>query len=52
MTPLTMTKLVFAATGIVVFGYGIHEDDAMLRWIGIGLIAAAAVLRFARRSRG
>jgi hypothetical protein len=47
-----MAKLLLAAAGILVFGYGVHEDDSLVRWIGIGLIAAAAILRFARSRRG
>jgi hypothetical protein len=49
LTRLTIAKLLLAGSGIIVFGYGIHEDDATFRWIGIALIAAGAALRFAGR---
>jgi hypothetical protein len=46
---LTVLKLALGATGVVVFGYGLRVDSQELRWIGIGFVAVAALLRFMRR---
>lgn len=42
-------KLVLTLAGIVCFAAGIRLDVVPLRWAGIGLVAAAWVLRFAKR---
>ena len=34
---------------IVVFGYGVRNDVSYMRWIAIGLLAVAYVLRFLNR---
>lgn len=44
-------KLAFAGVGIVVWAYGAQVDDARVRWVGIGLLAIAFLLRFLRRNR-
>ena len=46
MTPLTAVKIALALAGLLLFGYGVRVDSTNLRWIGIALVAAAAVLRF------
>lgn len=56
MSPLTQLKLGLALAGLILFGYGVRADSNLLRWAGIGFLAAAAVLRFvgprsSRRSR-
>ena len=48
MTPLTAVKLALAATGVVLFGYGVRVDSTPVRWVGVALVAVAALLRFAR----
>jgi hypothetical protein len=48
MNPMLVAKLVLAGAGVVVWGMGARIDNAMLRWTGIGLIAAAFLLRFAK----
>lgn len=50
LTHLTALKLVLAGVGVGVFGWGIRSDQSSVRWIGTALIAAAAALRFIRRS--
>ena len=50
MTPLSHLKLGLATIGLILWGYGVRVDDAPLRWIGIGFLAAAVILRFWRRS--
>jgi hypothetical protein len=42
-------RLVLAAAGLVVWGLGIRADDSVLQYVGIGLLAAAVVVRFFRR---
>ena len=51
MTPLTHLKLGLAAAGVITWGYGVRADLAWFRWIGIGFLATAAVLRFWGRWR-
>ncbi|MBM3906609.1 MAG: hypothetical protein FJ363_00890 [Gemmatimonadetes bacterium] len=46
MTPRTTIKLILALAGIVLFGAGIRLEMNQLRWIGLGLVAVAWVLRF------
>jgi Flp pilus assembly protein TadB len=49
MDRLTAVRMVVIALGIIVWGYGVKVDDANLRVIGMGLLAAALVLRWVRR---
>ena len=51
MTPITIAKLVLAVAGIVVFYYGWQSGQQEIRWIGIGLVFAAVLLRFIGRRR-
>jgi hypothetical protein len=48
MSPILIAKLALAAAGIIVWGLGARADNAMLRWTGIGLLAVAFLLRFAK----
>lgn len=34
---------------MLVFGYGARNDVSYMRWIAIGMLAVAFVLRFARK---
>jgi hypothetical protein len=45
---MTAAKFALAGAGIVVWGMGVRLNISMLRWTGIGLIAAALLLRFAK----
>ena len=51
MTPITIAKLVLAVAGIVVFVYGWQAGLQQVRWVGIGLVFAAVLLRFLGRRR-
>ena len=51
MTPITIAKLVLAVAGIAVFYYGWQTGQQPVRWIGIGLVFAAVLLRFLGRRR-
>ena len=51
MTRLVHLRLALFAIGIIVWGYGYTTDDATVRWIAIGCLFAALLLRFFQRSR-
>ncbi len=42
---VTIAKAVALVAGALTFGAGIRADSAALRWIGIGLVALAWLLR-------
>ncbi len=46
---LTWARFGLAAIGMAVWAYGYQVDDAAIRWVGIGLLAVAVLLRFATR---
>ncbi|HET7458726.1 MAG TPA: hypothetical protein VFJ74_13850 [Gemmatimonadaceae bacterium] len=48
MSPLTVVKIALAVAGVAFFGYGVRVDSTTARWVGIGFVAVAAVLRFVR----
>ena len=45
MNRLTIAKLVLAFAGIIVFGYGVSQDDSRARMAGIAIVGVAMVLR-------
>lgn len=49
MTPLAAAKLILAACGLIVWGFGIRMGQSVLQYVGIGLIVTAVLLRFIRR---
>lgn len=49
MPGLTQLKLGLAVVGLVLFAAGVRYEHAMLRWIAIGILVAAFLVRFARR---
>jgi hypothetical protein len=38
-----------AAIGLLIWAYGYRVDDTTIRWVGIGFLAIAVLLRFAPR---
>jgi hypothetical protein len=48
MSRLTQAKVALAVIGLVLFGAGVRFEYAELRWAGIGCVAVAWLLRFAR----
>ncbi|HSA55137.1 MAG TPA: hypothetical protein VLE53_05500 [Gemmatimonadaceae bacterium] len=48
MSTLTRVKLALALVGVIVFAAGIRLDDGRLRYVGIGFVAAAWLLRFVK----
>jgi hypothetical protein len=49
MTQLNIVRVIVALLGVAVWGYGYRLDLANVRLAGIGILALALVLRFARR---
>ena len=49
MSQLVLARIVLLLAGVVVWGYGYRYDDANIRLVGIGILAVAMLLRFARR---
>ncbi len=46
MTSIAAAKLMLAASGLIVWGYGIRTSEPVLKWVGIAMLASAVVLRF------
>jgi hypothetical protein len=44
-------RIVFLCVGVILFGLALRSGSELLRWIGIGCVAAALLLRFAPRGR-
>ena len=51
MTPLAAWRVTFAIVGCAVFGWGIRTDNETIRWVGVGCLVLALVLRFVSKSR-
>jgi hypothetical protein len=49
VTPLTRFKVALALIGLVLFGAGVRLERVEIRWIGLGFVILAWLLRFARR---
>lgn len=49
MTTLTRIKLALVVMGLIVFGYGVRNESSRHRWVAVGVLAVALLLRFARR---
>jgi hypothetical protein len=47
---VTRVKLALTLIGLAVFAAGVRLDHSVLRWVGIGFVAAAFLTRFVRRS--
>ncbi len=47
----TIVKLLFAASGLALFGWGIRTESTQWRWYGIALVGVAAALRVWRSGR-
>jgi len=53
MNIVSQLKLGLALAGLILWGYGVRAEINWLRWVGIGFLAAAAVMRFWKpRSKG
>ena len=52
MSGLVLFRLLLLVAGMLLFGVGIRQGSDMLRWIGIGCIGGALVVRMAGRIAG
>jgi hypothetical protein len=48
MSALTRLKIALALIGLVLFGFGVRLERQELRWVGIGFVVGAWLLRFSR----
>ena len=46
MKRVVVAKVVLTLVGAGIFAYGVRVDDTVVRWVGIGFIVAAFLLRF------
>jgi hypothetical protein len=44
----TVVKLLVAAVGLLLFGWGVRTENRQLRWYGIAAVGVAAAMRFWR----
>lgn len=51
MTPVAWARIALALGAIAVFAFGIQTGDERVRYVGIGLLVVALLLRFARPPR-
>lgn len=49
MSEKVVARMVIATAGIAVFFTGVRTDLALVRWVGIALVAVALALRFVGR---
>ena len=45
---LQTMRLVVAAVGVAIWGYGYSADNDRIRWVGIAVLAISLLLRFFR----
>ena len=48
MSALNRAKVTLALIGLVLFGAGVRLERTELRWIGLGFVVLAWLMRFAR----
>jgi len=51
MDRMTVAKLALALAGVGSFAFGVRYDDTVVRWIGIGLVVVAFLLRFFKTTK-
>jgi hypothetical protein len=51
MLNYTQVKVGLALIGLILFGVGARFDNPTVRWVAIGVMAAAFLLRFSRRPK-
>jgi hypothetical protein len=47
MHPITTAKIVIFAVGIIVWLYGVLSVSRTVQFVGLGIVAVAAIMRFA-----
>ena len=48
MSRLTRAKVALALIGLVLFGTGVRLERTELRWVGLGFVVVAWLMRFVR----
>ena len=48
MSTLTRAKIALALIGLVLFGAGVRLERSDVRWIGVGFVVVAWLMRFVR----
>ena len=51
MDRITVAKIALALAGVGMFAYGIRSEDNLVRWVGIGLVVVAFLLRFFKATK-
>ena len=46
MDRVTVLKIALALAGVGLFAYGVRSEDTIVRWVGVGCVIAAFLLRF------
>ena len=49
MESVTVLKIACALAGGGIFAYGVRAEDAIIRWVGIGFVILAFLLRFVKK---
>ena len=49
MDRITVLKIALALAGVGIFAFGVRSDDTIFRWVGIGCVVAAFLLRFVKK---
>lgn len=52
MSGLVLFRLLLLVAGMLIYGVGIRQGSDLLRWIGIGCIGGALVVRIVGRVTG
>ena len=51
MDRMTVAELALALAGVGSFAFGVRYDDTLVRWVGIGLVVVAFLLRFFKTTK-
>lgn len=49
MDRLTLAKVALVIVGVGVFAFGVRSEETVIRWVGIGLVIVAFLLRFVKK---
>lgn len=49
MDRVTVAKIALALAGVGTFAYGIRSENTVIRWVGIGFVVLAFLLRFVKK---
>ena len=49
MDRVTVAKIALALAGVGTFAFGIRSENTVIRWVGIGFVVLAFLLRFVKK---